>query len=174
MKKRAGESRSRSDKKIDVKPTLSINLKDNLYTFAYLCDEPVKDVAEKLCIVGATSKVIIDSMSKWFRRNYVYRNVFVVGHPEQPKLKVNYPKETGKVTIRFKREDYDLISDLSHALDITPTATAGILIKMTLNSMEFIQQYAQEHLMHLSPERKKRIDLFLNQLWKTNHEGKVL
>lgn len=158
--------KTRSDKKIDVKPTMSINLKNQLYSFAYLCDEPVKDVAEKLCVDAAISKVIIDDICKWFRRNYIYHNTVAVGDSERPKLKINIKGESSKVTIRFVREDYDLLCELAHALDITPTSTAGLLIKVSLYNVEFMQQYAHDHLMHLSDKQKKDIDVFLNKLWR--------
>jgi len=165
MKNGGGNRKTRSDKKVDVKPTMSINLKNQLYSFAYLCDEPVKDCAEKLCIDGATSKVIIDDICKWFRRNYIYHNTVAIGDSERQKLKIHIQGESDKVTIRFKQKDYDLLCELAHALDVTPTTTSGILIKTTLTNVEFMQQYAHEHLMHLSDKQKKDIDVFLNKLW---------
>lgn len=163
--KKEGERKTRSDKKIDVKPTLSVDFKNQLYTFAYLCNEPVKDVAEKLVIDGATSKVVIDDICKWFRRNYNYSNTVAIGDADRPKLKFNYTGKTEKVTIRFKKEDYDLLSDIAYALDLTPTSTAALLIRVSLINIEFMQQYCTKHLMNLSNEKKKKIDVFLNQLW---------
>ncbi len=165
MVKKVGERKTRSDKKIDVKPTLTIELKNSLYTFAYLCNEPVKDVAEKLCMDGATSKVVIDDICKWFRRDYQYGNTIAVGDLERPRLKINYNSITSKVTIRFKRDDYDLLCKLAHALDITPTSTAALLIKVSLGNIEFMQQYGIKHSQGLSQERKRKIDVFLNELW---------
>jgi len=165
MQNGGGNRKTRSDKKVDVKPTLSVNLKNQLNSFAFLCNEPIKDVAEKLCVDGATSKVIIDDICKWFRRNYLYNNTITIGDAERPKLKINIRGETAKATIRFKKKDYDLLCELAHALDVTPTTTSGILIKTTLTNVEFMQQYAHDHLMHLSNERKKKIDVFLNKLW---------
>jgi len=168
MKNGGGNRKQRSDKKIDVKPTMSIDLKNQLYSFAYLSGEPVKDVAEKLCVYGATSKEIIDDICKWFRRNYIYNNTIAIGNSERPKLKINIQGESDKVTIRFKQNDYDLLCELAHALDATPTSTSGILIKSTLTNIEFMQQYAQKHLMHLTDKKKKEIDLFLNRIWGLN------
>lgn len=165
MQNGGANRKPRSDKKRDVKPTVSINLKKQLKTFAELCNEPVKDVAEKLCKDGATSKVIIDDICKWFRKNYLYSNTLVVGDAERPKLKVNIVGESDTVTFRLKRDDYDVLDDLAHALDLTPTTTAGVLIKVTLYNVEFMQQYAHDHLMHLSDKQKKDIDVFLNKLW---------
>lgn len=163
--KREGERKTRSDKKVDVKPTMTLELKNNLYTFSRLCNEPVKDVAEKLVMDAATSKVVIDDICRWFRRDYRYGNTVVVGNANRPKLKMIYNDVTSKVTIRFKREDYDLICNLAHALDLTPTSTAGLLIRVSLKNIDFMQQYCTKHLMELSGERKKKVDVFLNQLW---------
>jgi len=165
MKNGGVNRKTRSDKKIDVKPTMSINLKNQLYSFAYLCDEPVKDIAEKISVDAATSKVIMDDICKWFRRNYLYNNTVVVGNQERPRLKIKILGESEKVTIRFKQTDYDLLCELAHALDITPTSTAGLLIRVSLSNVEFMQQYAHDHLLHLSNERKQKIDVFLNKFW---------
>ena len=163
--KNGGARKTRSDKKRDVKPTVSINLKSQLKTFAELCGEPTKDVAEKLCLDATTSKVIIDSMAKWFRKNYLYNNTIVVGDAERPKLKVNIIGESDTVTFRLKQNDFDKLDDLAHALDLTPTTTAGVLFKVTLYNVEFMQQYAHDHLMHLTDKQKNDIDVFLNKLW---------
>ena len=165
MENGGGERKTRVDKKIDVKPTVSIQFKNQLSTFAYLSNEPVKDIVEKLCVKGATSKPVIDEICKWFRRNYFYNNTVVVGDPQRPRLKINIQGQSAKLTTRLKREDYDLICDLSHALDITPTSTVAVLLRVGIRNVEFMQDYAHAHLMHLSEERKKKIDKFLNEIW---------
>ncbi|MEK4255397.1 hypothetical protein [Ureibacillus sp. FSL K6-2830] len=165
IKKEEGR-KTRSDKKIDVKPTISKNLKNQLYTFAFLCNEPVKDVAERLCIRGATSKVIIEEICQWFRRDYLYKNTLVIGDPNRKKLKIHIQGESAKVTIRFKQNDYDLLCKLAHALDLTPTTTAAVLIRMTLYNVEFMQKYAYDNLSQLSDERKKKIEVLLKKMWK--------
>lgn len=151
----AGERKRkvRSDKKVDVKPTMSVILKKQLTDFAKLSDEHVKDLAEHLCITGATSEIIIGSIRQWFRRDYIRPHTITRGFIERPRLKITYQGETDKVTIKFVQKDYDLLSDLARALDINPTATSSVLIKMTLSNRDFMNEYIQLYLGHL--DRKK-------------------
>lgn len=165
-----GKRKQRSDKKIDVKPTVSLEFKRNLYTFAYLCDEPVKDVAERLILEGLFSKLIIDQFCKWLRRDYYYNNAVAVGHQDRPKLKILYAGETSKISIKLLREDYDILSDLAHALDVPPTTAAGMIIKMTLNSVTFMRDYVQTFLRHLDSEKKRQIEALLIMMWKKEGE----
>lgn len=152
MKRMEGERtrKVRSDKKVDVKPTMSITLKKQLYDFADLCQEHVKDVAEQLCVKGATSEFIIENIRQWFRRDYHREHTITRGFIERPRLKITYQGETDKVTIKFVQKDYDLLSDLARALDINPTATSSVLIKMTLSNRNFMNEYIQLHLRHYS------------------------
>ena len=153
--------KTRSDKKIDVKPTVSLVLKNQLFNLSQLFNEPVKDVAEHLCIEAAKSKLIIEDICQWFRKNYVYKNTVAIGDPTRPKLKIKSRGDTSKVTIRFKQNDFDVLSNLAHALDITPTGAAGVLIRMTLRNYVFMNEFVQKYFTHLSEDRKRKIDVFL-------------
>lgn len=163
MRGRGGEKerKVRSDKKVDVKPTMSLALKSQLYEFAYLCNEPVKDAAQRLCEKGATSEFIIDNIRHWFRRDYHRPFTITKGYLERPRLKITFQGETGKVTIKFPQESYDLLSKLAFALDLTPTSTATLLIKITLNNHSFMEEYVHLYLRHLEPRRIQEIKRFL-------------
>lgn len=153
----ATERKPRSDKKVDVKPTMSLELKELLYHFAYLSNEPVKDAAERLCTLGAISEEVITSIRHWFRRDYHRPNTITVGYLERPRLKIVMKGETGKVTIKFPQTDYDIVCRLAHALDITPTSTCTLLIKMTLTNREFMESYVEKYLKDL--DKKRLIEL---------------
>ncbi|MEK4170946.1 MULTISPECIES: hypothetical protein [Lysinibacillus] len=148
---------TRSDKKVDVKPTISESLKTTLYRFAEICDEPVKDVAERLCNTGAVSEIIVEEIRKWFRRDYRWKNTITLGYPERPKLKITVHADKGKVTIKFKQRDYDQLSVLAFALDITPTTTAAVLIRVTLSNRKFMQWYLSTYLLHLDQVKIRQI-----------------
>ncbi|UAW07775.1 hypothetical protein PVJ1_00041 [Psychrobacillus phage PVJ1] len=152
----------RSDKKVDVKPTMSVTLKKQLNDFARICDEPVKDVAEQLCVKGATSEFIIENIRQWFRKDYHRPHTITRGFIERPRLKITYQGETDKVTIKFVQKDYDLLSDLARALDINPTATSSVLIKMTLSNRNFMHEYIQLYLNHLDQQKISEIKRLLD------------
>lgn len=128
---------------MDVKPTMSLTLKRQLYDFTEVCGAHVKDVAERLCVEALTSKIIMDEMCKWFRRNYYYNRTIVIGHGERPKLKLQSNGETGKVTIRFNKWDYDKLCELAFALDLTVSSTATVLIRVTLKNSEFMHEFIE-------------------------------
>ncbi|MCK1999405.1 hypothetical protein MPH47_19610 [Psychrobacillus psychrodurans] len=157
----ASERKVRSDKKVDVKPTMSLELKELLYHFAYLSNEPVKDVAERLCSLGAMSEEVIMSIRHWFRRDYHRPNTITVGYLERPRLKIIMKGETGKVTIKFPKNDYDILCKLAHALDLTPTSTATLLIKMTLTNREFMEMYIQRYLRNLDNKKILEVNRLL-------------
>ena len=144
MEGKVGKRKGRSDKKVDVKPTMSLTLKRQLYDFADLCNEPVKDIAERLCIQGMVSRNIIEEICKWFRRDYRYDNTIALGYIERPRLKLKPQGETGKVTMRLKPNDNDRLQDLAYALDLTPTSTAAVLIRVTFKNMEFMTRFVEE------------------------------
>lgn len=166
MKREKGTDRKvRSDKKVDVKPTMSIKLKNDLYTLAFLCEEPVKDAAERLCEKGATSSLIIEEIHQWFRRDYFLPPAIHKGYLDRPRLKLIMKEQTGRVTIRFPQSTYDTLSELAYALDLPPTTTATILIKCTLNNQEFMEQYLKSHLNHLEGKQIYKVKTFLRDLW---------
>ncbi|EPD52732.1 hypothetical protein HMPREF1210_01112 [Paenisporosarcina sp. HGH0030] len=155
----------RSDKKVDVKPTMSVELKNQLYTFSYLCELPVKDVAERLCEMATTSEYIIEDIRQWFRREYRFKNHITSGYLERPRLKLIFKGETGKVTIKFKQEAFDALSLLAFSLDLPPTTTATVLIKRTLFHREFMEQFIHSELRHLNDQQRNKVKLYLRQIW---------
>ncbi|MEB2279648.1 hypothetical protein LAV73_06490 [Lysinibacillus xylanilyticus] len=148
---------TRSDKKVDVKPTISESLKTTLYKLAEICDEPVKDVTERLCNTGAVSEIIIEEIRKWFRRDYRWNNTITMGYPERPKLRITVHPNKGKVTIKFKQRDFDQLSVLAFSLDITPTTAAAVLIRVTLGNKRFMQWYLSKYLSHLEEMKIREI-----------------
>lgn len=148
---------SRSDKKVDVKPTVSESLKTKIYRFAEICNEPVKDVAERLCNTGAMSDIVIDEIKKWFRRDYHWGNTITLGHIDRPRLKIYTEPDRGKITIKFKRRDYDQLSVLAFALDLTPTTTAAVLLRVTITNRRFMQWYLSNFVTQLGEMKIRAI-----------------
>jgi len=161
---RVGDRQLRPDKKVDVKATMSLSLKNQLYEFAELCNVPVKDISERLCINGATSSHIVDQLSKWMRRDYVYLTSLVLGDTERPKLKLTSKEETGRVSIRFKQKDYDQLCELAHALDLTPSSAVTVLIRVCTKNNAFMPGFI-ESLESVSKKEKYEIKRFLAATW---------
>ncbi|MED4888435.1 MULTISPECIES: hypothetical protein [Lysinibacillus] len=64
-----GQRKVRSDKKMDLKPTLTIELKDAIYRLSYVTNTLVKDVSAHLCAVAIDSVEIMKSIAKHFQRD---------------------------------------------------------------------------------------------------------
>ena len=164
MERRVGERKTRSDKKIDVKPTVSDRTKRQLYKFSELCELPVKDVAERLIENACTSPLILDDIHQWFRRDYFCPPAIHKGNIERPRLKILFNEETGKVNTRFPQQTYNQLCELAYSLDLPPTTTAAILIKRSLHNREFMFDYVRA-LKHLSNEQKNDVHAFLRKIW---------
>ena len=158
-----GERQQRADKKVDLKATMSIALKTQLYDFAEMCEEPVKTIAERLCIEGITNRYIAEEYAKWVRRDFRYNNTIVFGHPERPKLQLTPNGETGKVSMRFNKSDYDRLCDLAYALDITPSSTATVLIRLATKDEHFMQSFIYD--LDVDESQLVKIKNFLKRTW---------
>lgn len=164
MERRVGERKTRSDKKIDVKPTLTVKSKRQLYMLCELCELPVKDVAEQLCERACTSPLILDDIHGWFRRDYFCPPAIHKGYIDRPRLKLLFREETIKVHTRLRQDAYDQLCDLAYSLDLPPTTTAAFLIKNTLKNREFMFEYVRS-MHHLSNEQKNDVHTFLRKIW---------
>jgi hypothetical protein len=159
-----GSRKMRSDKKVDVKPTISDKTKRQVYKFSELCELPVKDVAQQLIEIACTSSLILEEINQWFRRDYVCPPAIHKGDIDRPRLKIISNEETGKLNTRLSQENYDQLCDLSYSIDLPPTTTAAILIKRTLHNREFMFDYVRS-LKHINDEQKNVIHAFLRKIW---------
>lgn len=164
MESGGARRKARSDKKVDVKPTMSIKLKRQLYKFSELCEMPIKDVGEKLCENASVSPLILDDINQWFRRDYICPPAIHKGYLERPRLKLLLGAETGKVSIKFSQATFDQLCKLAYSLDLSPTTTSTILIKRSLHNREFMFDYVKT-LRHLSNEQKNDVHAFLRKIW---------
>ncbi|MCE4045779.1 hypothetical protein LXM56_16820 [Lysinibacillus fusiformis] len=61
------------------------------------------------------------------------------GISRKAEIEDNDSAKKGKVMIKFKQRDFDQLSVLAFALDITPTTTAAVLIRVTLGNKKVMQ-----------------------------------
>ncbi|MGN7183209.1 hypothetical protein ACTHRJ_20485, partial [Cytobacillus kochii] len=92
---------TRSDKKKDIKPTISIDLKNCIYQLSYVTNQPVKDIVEILCEKGLQSRKVMEYLSQYFRRDYQFFNTTFFGQLERESLQRKYqsPKNE-RVSVR--------------------------------------------------------------------------
>lgn len=138
---REGNRKVRSDKKIDVKPTVAVDLYNCIDDISYLTLKPMKDVCEELCLIGLESYRVLESMSKHFKRDFKINNTVFIGYDDNIPYKLpKYAKKT-RISTRFTQTEHNTIYDLSYALGISVSLTTALLIERTLKHPDLIKDY---------------------------------
>lgn len=167
MKRGEGSTRKvRSDKKKDVQPVVSFELKRQLFRFAFLCREPLKDAAERLCNQGATSTLIMDEINCYFRRNIRIDNHTYMGYLDRPRLQIVQKSNVEKITIKFPQESFEKLYNLSFALDLPLNQTAAVLLKKTITNRQFMKEYMENNLQHLTAQEIANVKSYLKGVWE--------
>lgn len=154
----------RSDKKRDVKPTVSSYVKDSLYYYAYLVGLPVKDAAFLLIKQGLKSEIILLQFQKNMMNDYHMPYRIIVGNRKGRPVKVNYTGPTGKVTIKFTQEVYEELRKLAFAMGLPPTTTAALMLRKTLFTREFMDEHIKQFRRIHDGFRYKEIERFIDSL----------
>lgn len=162
--------KTRSDKKRDIKPTVSTSLKDCIYRLSYITNTPVKDVAEVICEKGLESRKVMDYLSNYFRRDLRFRNTWYIGDLERESLQRKYQSKTNeRITIRFKQSVYENIAALSVALDVTPSKATALLLDASIRNMNVLNAYVKRYLHdHIDQVRMKELKQVLKYINKNN------
>lgn len=138
--------KTRIDKKKEVQPTLSIDLKDAIYRLGYVTHTNVKDLCEYLCHTLLIERKTFNDLSKYFQRGLIFEGSIIRGHLDNEQIEKRFNGRTGKVTIKFKRADYEAICSLGYALNVTPSRTVAILLDLAMNDPDIVDQYIKDYL----------------------------
>lgn len=162
--------KTRSDKKRDVKPTISINLKDCIYRLSYITNTPVKDVAEILCVKGLQSRKVMEYLSQYFRRDFQLLNTIYIGDFRRESLQRKYQSgKNERITIRFTQTSYEDIFSLSCALDVTPSKATALLLDASIRNTNLLNAFVKTYLHeHLDNNRMKELKQVLKYINKNN------
>lgn len=157
----------RSDKKRQIKPTLSIHLREAIYRISYITVTPVKDVGERICEDGLVSRKVIENLSQHFRRPVRLGNTLYMGDLERPSLSRKAPKgQSDRISIAFKQHTYENITALAYALDVTPARATALLIDVSIRDSAFINKYFHDHLKQQLDDNRmaelKKVIKYLN------------
>lgn len=160
----------RSDKKKEVKPTISVQLKDTIYRISYITNTPVKDIAESLCIHGISSKKVMDVLSWNLRRSIRLDNTMYMGDLSRPALQRMGPAgECERISVRFKQCDYENLSTLAFGLSVTPSRATALLLDASIRDRDFINSYFEGYLnKQLDDRRMAELKVVLKYLNENN------
>jgi hypothetical protein len=167
---------TRSDKKVDCKPTISIHLKETVNRLSYITNKPVKDVGEEICKFGLQSRKVIELLSKHFRRDFRIGNTYYMGDLERTSLQRRKSKaRMDRITIRFKQVDYERIKVLAYALDVTPTKATALLLELSIHNTNFINRFVKEYIKDsLDEGRMKELQQVIRYINKNSpYDDKV-
>lgn len=137
----------RSDKKRDVKPTISVSLKNCLYSLSYVTSTPVKDVAVLICEKGWQSRKVIEFLAHHFRRDYQFSKTLFIGDWDVESLQRKYQSPFNeRITLRFTQGQYEHICRLAHALDVTPSKATALLLDASVHNTNIVNAVVKLHL----------------------------
>lgn len=164
MLKKVGR-KVRSDKKRDVKPSISVELKDAIYRLSYITSTPVKDVCEALCRNAITNKRIMDEISNYFRRNIRINNTLYFGSPDNPRIYTKkMANKSERISLRLDQEMYEFMYSLSYALDCSVSRAVAVLLYRGIHDVTFINDYINKYLTSIDLRRKKELQKILDYI----------
>jgi hypothetical protein len=164
------ERKIRSDKKRDVKPTISTELKNCIYRLSYITDTPVKDVVEVICEKGIQSRKVIEYLSQYFRREYKYMNTLYMGDLCRGSLQRKCQSgKNERITTRFNQATFEDIKTLSVALDVTPSKTTALLLDASIRNTNILNAFVKSYLhQNVDQGRMKELKMVLQYVNKNN------
>lgn len=172
MEKR--KRKTRSDKKHEIKPTISFALYETISRLSYITMTPMKNVGEYLCEAGLNSREVLEVLQKQFRHSYYFTEggytTLFRGNPDIQKsraLKESGPKK--RLTLRFRQEVDEKIENLAFALGTTPTSATKILLQTAIKNTNLVNEYITKHVFNsLDDARKEELKKVIAYLKKDN------
>lgn len=151
--------KQREDKKREIQPTLSIELRDCIHRLSFITDTPIKDVGEAICINGIGRKKVISFLSLNFRRDIRVDSTVYFGDLSRiPVKKRTAAGQTERISIRFKGRTYEAIHALAYALDCTVSRACSLLIDASIRDVDFINEFVEDYLKeHIDEDRMREL-----------------
>ena len=171
-----GERKVRSDRKRDIKPTVSIELRECIYRLAYITDTPVKDVVEDVCINGIRQKQVISYLSRNFRRTVRIDNTLFLGDMERVSVKKRSVRgQNERISTRVDSDTYEVINTLAYALDCSVSRACSLLLDASIRDVEFLNEFVQNYLsIHVDDKRMKELKKVFRYINQNNPYSKEI
>lgn len=168
--KRVGDRKVRSDRKRDVQPTISIELKDCIYRLSFITNTPVKDVAEAICISGLGNGKVVSYVSRNFRRDVRIDNTLYMGDLNRISVRKRVTNTRNeRISIRFKSGMHENLSVIAYALDCSIARATGLLLDASVREVDFINDFVKEYLSeHIDDARMNDLKKVLKYINANN------
>jgi hypothetical protein len=162
MEKRK-ERKQRSDKKHSINPTITLSLYDQLIRLSYICNRPLKDIGETLCIYGLYSPDVISEISPRFHRDFWLDECMMFrGNPKLPVPKEVVGQDQYRASLKFLKGDYEQISKLAYAMNISKSKATANLLEISLQNKPVLGKLLSRYVeSDLDTRRMKQLRLVL-------------
>ncbi|MFB9759450.1 hypothetical protein [Ectobacillus funiculus] len=166
----------RSDKKREVKPTITMSLYECIDRLSYMTTNPIKDVAEEICVLGLQSEKTIDLLAGYFRRDYwIQERKLIRGDVSRaPYTFKDGDSQKRRISIRFSQSIHDKLSELAYALDMTVSSTTALLLKTAIYESTIFVDYVLKHLDDETTEaRMNQLQYIVDFINESNKEEPI-
>lgn len=166
----------RSDKKREVKPTITMSLYECIDRLSYMTTNPIKDVAEEICVLGLQSEKTIDLLAGYFRRDYwIQERKLIRGDVSRvPYTFKDGDSQKRRISIRFSQSLHDKLSELAYALDMTVSSTTALLLKTAIYESTIFVDYVLKHLDDETTEaRMNQLQYIVDFINESNKEEPI-
>lgn|GEM_PF-1341451 len=143
-------------KKRPVKPILQSNLKHVIYSLHYITGVPVQDVCPELCMLVLRDRESIESLSKYFKRDFLYGTTLFRGHLDNEDIEKKIRGNKERVSTKFTVNEYKPVALLAFALDASISRTVAVLLEISMSHVRFVNRYIKKYLQNELEEWQMR------------------
>jgi hypothetical protein len=165
-----GEVRkTRSDKKRDVRPTLTPALNECIHDLSYVLNRPLKDIGEWFVIGAISSRSAIESLSMYFTREYHFNNTIFCGSLEAPNVHKRNKIPKTRITLRLKGPDHEKVSALAYSMDCSVSMATTLLLDAGIRDQALFNRIVDTEIVRmLDPERLNRLRMIQRYINRSN------
>lgn len=157
----------RCDKKVNIKPTVLLEIKTAISRLGDITDTPVKDIGEYLCKEALKSKDIINTIAEHLKRDIIIDNTLYRG--DRKNVSINRRTGSGdcdRITIRVTANINEQIEDLAFALGCAKARACAVLIEKAINHYsivdDFVRGFLEDGLDKYKMRELKKLMKFVN------------
>lgn len=130
----------RSDKKRDVKPTVSTYIRNNICTLANIVGLSTGDAGLILISRGMHNDDVMRTFQPLMISNFNMDNRIYVGNRECGPVKINYRGSVAKVSIKFPSDIFEELRCLAFSIGLPPTTTAALMLRKAMFCEPFMEE----------------------------------
>lgn len=161
-----GNRQSRSDRKRDIKPTVTVQLRDCIYRLSFITDAPVKDVIEAILIDGSQRKKPLSHLSQYFLRDTrIGSTVYIGDNNRIPVGRQGDNEKTIRISTRVTQGMYADLEAVAYAMGCSVSKACTLLLDATVRDVDFVNDFVKEFFeANLDDKRMKELEKVLKYI----------